>query len=106
MVTSVNGAPDFLGHPLTPVEVEAMPFYGSRFYQHLYKSQAAGMVSFLALAEIRLQVGRPGLIMPYARKYMGRVIISIFFRNLLYGFAGLWLGRTFAPIFSLVKVTE
>lgn len=94
VLTQVNCTQLYIARPLEPIEVEAETYYGSILYKYMYKSEAMGVASFLALAALRSNGARtrPGLITPYAKKYMGDFVGGWYITITRYGFYGL-VGR-------------
>jgi len=94
VLAQVNHTQLYIARPLNPTEVEAETYYCSVLYRHMYKSEAMGVASFLALAALRSNAARtrPGLITPYAKKYMGDFAGSWYITLTRYGLYGL-VGR-------------
>ncbi|KAF8421597.1 hypothetical protein EV426DRAFT_192282 [Tirmania nivea] len=94
VLAQVNRTQLYVARPLDPIEVEAETYYASILYKYMYKSEAMGVVSFLALAALRSNAARarPGLITPYAKKYMGDFVGDWYITFTRYGIYGL-LGR-------------
>ena len=109
VVTLLNRTQLCVDRSLTPVEVEAECSYNSLLYQYLYKFEAIGLASFLGLATLRQQAGKPGLITPYARIYLGNyagdwcIALS---RSVVYSFFGMLQGRIVGALFGGFKVKE
>lgn len=107
VVAYVNRTQLCVDRPLTPMEVEAESSYNSLLYQYLYKSEAIGLTSFLGLAALRQQAGKPGLITPYARKYMGDYAGDWYIalsRYVVYGFFGRLQGQIVGALFGGYKM--
>ncbi|KAF8456900.1 hypothetical protein BGX38DRAFT_1139634 [Terfezia claveryi] len=94
VVAQVNRTQLYIARPLDPIEVNAETYYASMLYKYMYKSEAMGVVSFLALAALRSNAAstRPGLITPYAKKYMGDFVGDWYITFTRYGIYGL-VGR-------------
>jgi len=94
VLAQVNRTQLYISRPLDPIEVEAETYYGSILYKYMYKSEAMGVVSFLALAALRTNAARtrPGLITPYAKKYVGDFAGGWYITITRYGIYGL-VGR-------------
>ncbi|KAF8474594.1 hypothetical protein BDZ91DRAFT_711321 [Kalaharituber pfeilii] len=109
VVNYVNRTQFFVDRRLTQTEVEAETYYQSNLCATLYKSEAIGLFSFLALAAVRQNAGRPGLITPYARRFLGPTVGDWFIalsRFGVYGFFGRLQGSIIGAMVGINRMNE
>ncbi|KAI5804134.1 hypothetical protein DFH27DRAFT_554503 [Peziza echinospora] len=109
LATNVNRTQTYIARQLNPTEVQAEAYYHSVLLESIYKSEAIGLVSLLGLAAVRQSAGRPGLVTPYAQKYMGKVPGDWYIRlsrYAVYGFFGRLQGQFFGAILGANAIKE